>query len=628
MVIARRGIKGDNKTVRVGDTGEPGRTVTAYSLLVDAERAFLRAQFPVVRPLLQRLRNEFGTPDSDSDTDSAVRYALLRGALAARAGNWPEAVRWCPYSDDLHMAKTGIVHALGVSALRRLSEEGRHTDAGTAAVAIMLWAYLLDEEDPGDFRLLLTERRGTPVPDPDWEEARCHLLKRVADLLHALDVRAGRDVLAAWETVWEVECEAPVVVPSDAGPADLVPVELAARHLVRHGRGAELLHAYALRHPDLGGWSADSPEHGACADALAKALAERGRDRVRAGQWSEVLADFSAAARLGNALRAEDEAAVLRGARNVGRTHSGRGYSPVTRIHGLELAHALLPQNASVAAELTAELVEQGKRVFESDPEQSRKRFARALKVTPRNRDARMGLDEHLKGDMRRAFDADDREATFRVGDVKGLLRRDPEFVPARWWLGKYYVDQAVAAALGGRMPLARAAVRKLLQYDGPTGQSCGDVDVDPLLVDLLVGAARRTDAQDKRGTLERRVKLLSAAQAIEGPAVSRRVREQLDTAVLLLAEHLEATASPSDVIELFLQDRMRTGVSARFDHTVEAAYLDRARERERAGDLGGAQRDRSCAERIGAGLSAQGVLFGRDSHQPRHGDTGQEALF
>lgn len=612
--------------MRVGDTGEPGRSVTAYSLLVDAERAYSRAQFPLVRPLLQRLRNEFGEPDSDDD--SAVRYALLRGALAARAGNWPEAVRWCPHSDDLHRTETGVVHALGVSALRRLSEEGRHTDAGAATLAIMLWAYLLDEDDPGDFRLLLSERRGTPVPDADWEEARRHLLKRIADLLHALDVRAGRDVLDAWETAWAVECEAPVIVPSDADPDGLVPLGPVAGYLVRHGRGGDLLHAYALRHPDLGGWSADSSGHRACADALARALAERGRDRVRAGQWSEALTDFSTAARLGRTLGAEDEAAVLRCARNVGRSRTGHGNSPVTRIHGLELAHALLPRDTSVAAELTAELVEQGRRVFQSDPPQSRKRFARALKVTPRDRDARAGLDDHVKADLRRVLDAGDRETKLRVGEVQGILRRDPEFAPARRWLGDYYVEQAVTAALRGRVPAARAAVRKLLQYDGPAGLPHGDVYVDQVLVDLLVGAARRTDTEDERVNLERRVKLLSTAEAVESPAPSSHVREQLDTAVLLLAEHLETTASPSDVIELFLQDHMRIGVSARFDHTVEAAYLNRARERERAGDLGGAQRDRACAGRIGAGLSPQGLLFGPGSHKPRHDDTGQEALF
>ncbi|MET9193639.1 hypothetical protein ABZX60_10140 [Streptomyces olivaceus] len=36
----------------------------------------------------------------------------------------------------------------------------------------------------------------------------------------------------------------------------------------------------------------------------------------------------------------------------MGRGRAGLGYRPVTRIEGLELAHALLPQDASVATEL------------------------------------------------------------------------------------------------------------------------------------------------------------------------------------------------------------------------------------------------------------------------------------
>ncbi|MBT2398326.1 hypothetical protein [Streptomyces sp. ISL-100] len=387
--------------MQVDDTGDPGRTVTVGHLLDAAEDAFLQAEFDVVRPLLQRFQRTFGTPDADD----AVRYAVLRAALAARVGNWPEAVRRCPDS-NLDLAATGVVHALAVSALRRLGEEGgRHTDSGTAALAIVLWAHLLDEDDPGDFRALLTGRRGAPVPDELWQEARGHLLGRITDLLHALDVKSGRDVLAAWETAWEAERTDHVLVPQDAGPDGLIPLEDAAWHLMDHGRRLPLLDAYTARHPDPGTWTADSPDHHACADALAQALAERGQDRVRAQEWSEALADFGTAARLGNTLSAAEREAVLRAGNNVGRSRNGYGYSPVTRIHGLELAHTLLPEDGSLAAELTAELVRQGSKVFDSDPRQSRDRFARALAVSPQDRDARRGLDDHLRADLRRALD-------------------------------------------------------------------------------------------------------------------------------------------------------------------------------------------------------------------------------
>ncbi|WP_405925848.1 hypothetical protein [Streptomyces sp. NBC_00035] len=609
--------------MQVDDTGVPGRTVTAERLLDTAEHAFLRAEFTIVRPLLQRFQRTFGTPDADHN---AVPYALLRAALAARVGNWPEAVRRCPNS-DLDLAATGVVHALAVSALRRLGEEGgRYTESGTAALAIALWAYLLDEEDSGDFRMFLTERRGTPVPDEVWEQARRQLLGRVTELLHTLDVRGGRDALAAWETAWEAERVTPVVAPSDAGPDSLIRLGRAALHLVSHGRGFDLLDAYTARHPDLGSWTADSPGHRACADSLARALAERGKHRVEAKEWSEALADFSTAVRLGRALGAEERKAVLRAGANVGRSRTGHDYSPIKRIQGLELAHALLPEDRPLARELTAELVRQGRKVLRNDPGQSRNRFSRALVVSPRDRDARSGLDDHLRADVLRVLDGAQPREKLRVGEVKGLVRRDPGWAPARSWLKDHYIAKAVTAASGGRISVARSAVHSMIRY-GDDEDSFGEELVDSVLVDLLIDAARIPGAERTRAGMEHRIDLLSTAAGIEGP-VRGRAREEHEAAVLDLAEHLEATASPSDVIELFLRDRIRTGVSAPFDWTVETAYLRRAKTREEAGDLGGAQHDRTCAERIGAGLPDQGLLFGPAPHGHHYDDSGQESLF
>ncbi|WP_326791596.1 hypothetical protein OHA79_02850 [Streptomyces sp. NBC_00841] len=575
-----------------------------------------------MRPLLQHIQRTFGNPDAD---DSAVRYAVLRAALAARVGNWPEAVRRCPDS-DLDLAPTGVVHTLAVSTLRRLGEDGgRYTDSGTAALAIVLWAHLLDEDDPGDFRALLAGRRGAPVPDELWEDARRHLLGRITDLLHALDVRAGRDALAAWETAWETERAVLAVSLSDAGPDGLIPLGCAARHLVVRGRHHVLLEAYTARHPDPATWTADSPGHRACADALVQALSERGRDLVRAKKWSEALADFSTAARLGHTLGAEDREAVLHAGKNVGRKRPGRDYSPVTRIQGLELAHALLPEDGPLAAELTAELVRQGGEVFGSDPLQSRNRFARALVVSPHDRNARSGLDNHLRGDLRQALDGAQPGEKIRTDAVRGLLRRDPDCAPAREWLRDHYAGQAVAAASGGRTAAARSAVRNMMRYGDGKGLF-GEDSVDSVLVDLLREATRSARAESTRAGMERRVDLLSATVGIVG--LARGIREERDAAVLGLAEHLEATASPSDVIELFLRDLMRTGVSARFDQTVKTAYLRRAATREAEGDFGGAQRDRACAERIGAGLPDQGLLFGPAPRRRNHHDSGQEALF
>ncbi|WP_281911138.1 hypothetical protein [Streptomyces olivaceus] len=607
--------------------GATGRTLPAGELLDEAEQAFLRAEYRVAHPLLRRFRDEFAVPDSEDD---AVRCAMLRCALAARAGNWREAVRRCPDTDDLDLAEPGVVHAVAVGALRRLSEEERPADAGTAALAVVLWAYLLDADDPGDFRGLLTRRRGTPVPDKDWDEARTHLLGRVTELLNALDARAGRDALGAWRTAWEAERRVPVVVPAEAGPDGLVPLKHAARQLIRGGRRVELLDAYTMRHPDPAAWAGDAPAHRACAGPVAEAVAARGRDRVQAREWSEALADFSTAARLGRTPGAAEKAAVLDAAKNVGRGRTGRDYSPVTRIQGLELAHALVPQDASVAEALTAELVRQGQKVLRSQPEQSRRRFARALVVNPQNRDARSGLDDHLKEDLRRWLEGVPGGQRLRFGEVRGLLDRDPECGAARQWLRDRCAEQAVVESARGRLAPARAAVRQVLGYDG-AGAGHRDALLDQVLVDLLVSAAGRTGAEDGRTALERRVELLCVADGLTAtPASNRRVREALDASLVDLAEHLEAAATPSDVIALFLKDRMRTGVSARFDQTVTSAYLNRARARETAGDPGGARRDRTSAARIGAGLPEQGPLFGPAPRRTAgaHDDTGQEPLF
>ncbi|WP_306930934.1 hypothetical protein [Streptomyces luteogriseus] len=582
-----------------------------------------------MRPLLQRFQATFGTPDPDDiDGPDAIPYAVLRAALAARAGNWPEAVRRCPDS-DLDLAETGVVHALAVGALRRLGEEdGRHTEFGTAALAIVLWAHLLDEDDPGDFRALLTERRGAPVPDELWEDARRHLLGRITDLLDALDVRAGRDVLAAWKTAWEAERATLALGLSAVGPDGLIPVSRAARQLLAHGQRQALLDAYTARHPDTATWSADSPAHRACADLIAQALAEQAQDRVRAQEWSEALADFRMAARLGHTLDSDQRTAVVRAGKNVGRSRTGRGYSPITRIQGLEQAHALMPDDDALAAELAAELVRQGRKVFHSDPRQSRDRFTRALLVSPGDHDARTGLDDHLRADLRRTVDGEQPRERIHEGRVRELLLRDPDCAPARRWLGDHYAEQAVAAASDGRTAAARSAVRDMLRYGGDGDPyEYDEEDIDDELVALLFHAALFAEAENPRTGLERRVDLLSTAVGVAGPAHGP-VREELDRAVLDLAEHLEATASPSDVIRLFLRDLLRIGVSARFDRTVETAYLRRAEIREEKGDFGGARHDRACAARIGAGLPDQGLLFGPAPGSDSHDDSGQGALF
>ncbi|WP_435189640.1 hypothetical protein [Streptomyces sp. bgisy126] len=597
--------------MRMDETGGTGREVTAESLLATAERAFLRAEFDVVRPLLQRLRSEFGEPVAEP---ADVRYDVLLAAMAARAGNWPAAVRLCPNLPN--GAETGVVHFLAVHALRELAREERHTDAGVAAVVIVLWANLLDEGAPGDFRARLTEQRGEPMPDDRWEQAVGRLRGRIADLLRALDARAGRDALDAWHTAWEAECADGLIVfsdiPTNAGPHALIPLDDAAWHLVDHGRGADLLAADTTRHPGFDLWPEDTPMRRACSVPLARALADRGADHVRGGRWNEALTDFGTAAQFGHTLTGDEEDAVVRAWRNVGRSRNGYGNDLRVRIAGLEQARALLPGDTDLAAELTAELVERARQVTPIDPLESRSLLTRALTVSPGDPVARAELDE-LLGD----------EESFAVA-VRGVLARDPGHGPARRWLKHHSEKRAVVLAVSGRTDEARAAVREMLRCKNPAQQPLREND--HTLVVLLVLAARRADS-GSRDDLEHRVELLSTAAAIPS-RLQNHVREGLHEALLHLAEHLEATAAPSDVIDLFLRDLMRTGVSTRFDRIVENAYVLRATVRKQAGDLGGAQRDLACAEAIGDGLPFQTPLFGSVSRKSRRDDPRQDTLF
>ncbi|MFI8324817.1 hypothetical protein [Streptomyces sp. NPDC085529] len=642
--------------MRVDTNGGGGPPVTAESLLDAAVQAFLRAEFDIVRPLLHRLRSEFGAPGADP---AAVRYDVLLGALAARAGNWPEAVRRCP--DAPYGAETGVVHALAVSALRELAREGRHEDAGVAAIVIVLWAYLLEDEDLGGFRGLLQERRGAPVPDELWEQALGQLRGRVAELLRAHDARAGRDALAAWHTAWEAECQIGAVfladVPTDAGPHALVSVEEAARQLARHGRGDDLLAAYATRHPDVGRWSEEAPEHRACAPFLRRALVDRGRDRVRAGAWGEALADLGAAVRLGHPLGADERADVLRAGKNVGRSRTGRDNSPLARIDGLEQALALLPGDELLAGELTAEMVRQGERTAATDPRASRGWYARALAVTPGHPAALSGLDAQLRADLEKALQGTYTGDGIPADQVRGLLSRHPGHGPARRWLENHYTEHAVTAAVAGRSDEARGAVLALLRHQDPAGAYDSEL-VDDRLAALLVAAARRTDAgtpltgpEDgaalerrvasevaaarqrgvllvRRAALERRAALLATAAAIPGPGRGD-VARMADGALLHLALHLQADAAWTDLIELFLRGRIRTGADPALARAVRGAYLCRARAREQAGDTDGARHDRACADGVRAGMPARAPLFRRERRAPRpFSDSGQDTLW
>lgn len=597
------------------DADDPGRIITADSLLDAAEHAFLRADAARVLPLLRRIEGEFGPP---TDIRPAARYATLRAATAARAGNWAQAARRCANPSALQKANTGVVHALALGAVRRLGEANGHAEPEPAALAVVLWAHLLDTEDPGGFRALLTARRGTPIDDDLWADARDRLVKRITELLHALDIHAGRDILAAWETAWEAQRVAPVILLPQVGPEGLLTLPYAARHLVEQGRGLALLDAYTNRHPDLGRWTAESRDHAPCAGSVARALAERGLRRVQARDWQDALTDFTRAARLGLTLDPEHLEAVSRAGRNVGRSLTGRDYSPIARIQGLELAYALRPDDDALSGELTAELARQGRHVFDNDPRQSKNRFVRALEVSPGDPDAQSGLDDHLRADLCTALDPDAPPKHLRAPRVRDLLERDPECALARRWLVDHYADKAVADAICGRLRRARSAVGEMIHCDGQVDFWDEDF-VDRSLVDLLLDETRRPSNLETRAALELRVDLLNAAVRIATPDQAD-IRTELHAAVVRLAEHLDTNATSPDIIELFDRGFLPLGVSARFDRILTAAYVGRATLRAREGNPAGARRDRKAAALITRGLEVR--------NPPYEPDTGQETLF
>ncbi|MCF2435325.1 hypothetical protein LV779_14580 [Streptomyces thinghirensis] len=193
----------------------------------------------------------------------------------------------------------------------------------------MLWAYLLDEDGTGGFRGLLTARRGTPVPDKDWDEARDHLHGRITDLLHALDVRAGRDAPRRLADGLGGGTPCPCRRPcrGRAGRPDSVaatPPGTSSGPVA--GSNSSTPTPRATPTPPPG--PRTHPTTGPARGRWPKAVAERGRDRVLAREWSEALADFSTAARLGRGPGAAEIAAILHAAKNVGRGRADAATPP------------------------------------------------------------------------------------------------------------------------------------------------------------------------------------------------------------------------------------------------------------------------------------------------------------
>ncbi|GHC82090.1 hypothetical protein [Streptomyces flavofungini] len=401
------------------------------------------------------VRTVLDAPDATSGETPCLccpAHALWRLVWqAARRGAIGEVLDAVP--DPSGNRRTALVHALAVGTLRSLAQSEK-VDPAHAVFAIAVWHLLLDDEDPLGFEDMLTARRGAPLDAEDWQSACDTLRGRIRTAFHSVDERDGRDVLDAWETVWNVEeyeysgelvrgeraylrtegcfgqcandqldfwdedwdgglgcqCDVDTWQPPtpDTAPPCLglllggrpwtgspVIVDTAAEQLEAYGEHRALLATYTRRHGEPATWQADSDTHRASAPHLASALATRAREQFAKGEWQDALTDLTSAARLGLELDRRHHEMARKAGLSAGR--NGNGYQRATlveRIFWLESAHALAPDDTALAQELAAALVRRGTEVLGmEDRNQGRARFQRALCVRPGDPVAQDALD-------------------------------------------------------------------------------------------------------------------------------------------------------------------------------------------------------------------------------------------
>ncbi|WP_372344175.1 hypothetical protein [Streptomyces sp. KL116D] len=503
--------------------------------------------------------------------------AACRGAL----GEVLDAV-----PDRSGLRRTAVLHALAVGTLRALAERDT-TDPRHAVFAVAVWRLLLDEEDPLGHRTLIQARRGTPVEDTTWQDACDRLAQRIRTALRSVDERDGHDVLGAWETAWDVEesensgelvrgrraylrmedcfgqcagfdpdievfadvgdcvCDvdtwqppAPDTAPPCLGTlyggrpvsASPVTVDSAARLLEERGDHRVLLDAYTRRHGEPGSWHGAS--HLPCAPHLAPALATRAREQHAHDDGAAVLDDLTAAVRLGLTTNAGHRAMAREAGLRAGR--NGNGYqraSLAQRVHWLEAALALAPDDTALGRELAATLVRRGTQALAmKDEDAARARFRQALVVRPGDPEAQHALDlldfdeaaAVIKGDKRGR-----RPGLKRLGE---LLRRllsgsnGEGSVPGMGEVLDWYQDRITdriveKAAAGDRS----GALRDLRRLDEVCSGCSGAADPRPIaeavggFVHLLRDRARRLLVDRPDGYTAQVPRLLAAAATFDG---------------------------------------------------------------------------------------------------------------
>lgn len=550
--------------------------------------------------------------------------------------------------------RTALVHALAIGALRALAESDE-VDPRHAVFAIAAWCLLLAEEDPIGFEDLMTARRGAPVSVQDWLAACDTLAHRIRTALRSIDEREGPDVLDAWETAWDIEvyehsgefvrgeraylrmeecfatcdgfapgeespgcrCSVDTWQPPtpDTAPPCLgrlfggrpeggspITVDLAARQLAECGEHRALLDAYTRRHGRPATWRAESDTHAACAPYLGRALADRAHEQFEKHEWQDVLDDFTEAARLGFALDRSHQEIVSEAALKAGQDGNGYQRAPlVDRTRWLESALALAPDEAALAEELAAALVERGRQALQrKDEHEGRARFRQALAVRPGHPGAQDALDLAEAAAVITGSRPGRQPGLQRVGELlrRGLRAEVPggALAEVHEWYRHRMTERIVEKALAGKKGEARRALRQREEVDPSSqeGRTRGD---DGIALILRETAVRYLE--ERSGHFARQVPLLLSAAASFARLTGAEHEQQALESVLPFAAELVDTGHPSDLIALQAGLLIAPGRCAEYDRLVAVAHQRRARDRRANGDLAGAARDERTASAL-----------------------------
>lgn len=607
------------------------------------------------------VRTVLDSPDATSGETPCLccpAHALWRLAWqAARRGAIGEVLDAVP--DPSGNRRTAVVHALAVGTLRSLAQSEK-VDPAHAVFAIAVWHLLLNDEDPLGFENLVTARRGTPVGAKDWQSACDTLTNRIRTAFRSVDERDGHDALDGWDTVWNVEeyeysgelvrgertylrmeecfgscgdgfdcrCDADTWQPPtpETAPPCLglllggrpwtgspVTVDTAAEQLEAYGEHRALLTAYTRRHGEPTTWQADSETHRDCAPNLARALVTRAHERFTKGDWQDTLTDLTSAVRLGFVLDRRHHEMAREAGLSAGR--NGNGYQRATlvqRIHWLESAHALAPDDTSLAEELAAALVRRGTEALGmKDTNQGRARFQRALCVRPSDPVAQDALDALDLADTASVVTGNRPGRQPGLQRMRELLHRGfraenpaEDLHEVYSWYRDRMIERTARKTLDGKKSEARRVLRQLAEVrpsKDEWGEQADDGDIARILLDTAV---RQLGARS--GDYTRQVPLLLSAAASCAQLTGAEAERQALEIVLPFAAELVDTGRFSELIDLQGRLLLTPGRSAEYDQLVAVAYHRRARARRADGDPAGAVRDERAASALGLATGRQ----------------------